>query len=73
MAATLHRLIRTPGATLRMEPCINQWPGSPIPGTPDPAQIWDPKTDHVGGGSIVLKDTWVAADHPKHRAMRGRK
>jgi hypothetical protein len=56
----------TPGATLRMEPCINQWPGSPIPGTPDPAQIWDPRTDHVGGGSIVLKYTWVAADHPKH-------
>ena len=56
----------TPGATLRMEPCITQWPGSSIPGTPDPAQIWDPRTDHVGGGSIVLKDTWVDADHPKH-------
>ena len=61
-----HNLTCMPGASLRMEPCINQWPGSPIPGTKDPAQIWDLKTDHVGSGSIVLKYTWVASEHPKH-------
>ena len=61
-----HNVSCEPGATLRMEPCVTQWPGSPMPGTPDPAQIWDLKEDHAGGGSIVLKDTWVAADHPKH-------
>ena len=55
-----------PGASIRMEPCINQWPGSPIPGTKDPAQIWDLKGLHVGAGSIILKYTWVPAQHPKH-------
>ena len=55
-----------PGAALRMEPCVNQWPGSSIPNTPDPAQIWNGKTEHAPPGVIVLTHTWMASQHPKH-------
>ena len=54
------------GAPIGVAPCVTQWPGSPIPNTPDPLQIWDKQAEHGEPHTMVLAYTWDINNHPKH-------
>eukprot|EP01043_Picozoa_sp_COSAG02_P093040 COSAG02_NODE_29592_length_566_cov_1.209850_1_plen_142_part_01 len=42
------------GAPIVAKPCVTQWPGSPIPNTPDPLQIWLKQAEHGEPHTMVL-------------------
>ena len=65
-AANSSSVTCSPGAPITLEKCVSSWPGSPIPNTPDPFQVWDAHAPHGESGALVLKATWIAANHPKH-------
>ena len=61
------------GARVGLAPCAFSWAGSPLPGTPDPRQVWTPGATAAGpsgtgadNGAWKLAFTWDYRDHPKH-------